>query len=441
VAHLHYVLVGGLVLPVFGAIYYWAPLVSGRAIPGSRGKWACGLMFAGVNVTFFPLLAVGLLGMPRRVWTYPEGLGWEPWNMAATLGAFILAAGILLACLDIVVNLRVRGKVNTNPWNAATLEWLPMDDYAVRSIPLVTSREPLWDNPRLRQEVDEGRHFMPGLVTGTRETIVTSPIEAQPEYVLRLPGPSWLPLVAGAGTAAFFYALTLKQPLGVAAAAAITLAAVVAWLWRSDPAPGGALHHIGGGVRLPDYMSGHRSQAWWATAVLLIVDGMTFVCLAFSYFYLWIFAPRWTTPDLTQMPEGLMLGAAALWLLASGFLAWSGRALARRRRVPRAFMSRLIAALVVLCGAWVLQATALESAGVQPDRHAYGAIAYTMLGYQGLHVVLLTLMAVYTLVRAARRLLDHERRNTFDTLRLIWHYSAAQGVLTVVLTLLPGIRG
>ncbi len=149
VAHLHYVLIGGMVFPLFAGLYYWAPLVSGKALSERLGLWACGLMFAGLNVTFLPMHVTGLLGMPRRVHTYAEGLGWEGLNLVSTIGAFVLAAGVLVVLVDMLLHLRVAGKVDANVWGASTLEWLPADDYGVRSIPQIHSREPLWDRPGL----------------------------------------------------------------------------------------------------------------------------------------------------------------------------------------------------------------------------------------------------------------------------------------------------
>jgi heme/copper-type cytochrome/quinol oxidase subunit 1 len=93
VAHLHYVLVGGMVFPVFAALYYWLPLVKGQRLSERVAKWAFWLMFGGFNIAFFPMHVTGLLGMPRRVYTYPAEMGWDGLNMASTIGAFVLAAG------------------------------------------------------------------------------------------------------------------------------------------------------------------------------------------------------------------------------------------------------------------------------------------------------------------------------------------------------------
>src|SRR5690606_7528998 len=146
VAHFHYVLVGGMVFPLLAAFYYWAPTASAKPLSETLGRWVFGLTFVGFNVTFFPMHISGLLGMPRRVYTYPEGLGWEPYNMISTLGAYVLAAGFLVLVIDLLLNFRPSGAGGGgNPWNAGTLEWLPSGLYQTRSIPIVRSLVPLWD--------------------------------------------------------------------------------------------------------------------------------------------------------------------------------------------------------------------------------------------------------------------------------------------------------
>ena len=136
--------------------------------------------------------------------------------------------------LAIALHLRVSGKVDTNPWNASTLEWLPFDDYGARSIPRVESREPLWDRPALREEVASGRHYLPGTATGGREALVTSPVDARPQYILLLPRDGWTPFLAAAGTAAFFLLLTVKLMTPAVIAGAVALGLILRWLWRTD---------------------------------------------------------------------------------------------------------------------------------------------------------------------------------------------------------------
>jgi len=433
VAHLHYVLIGGMVFPLFAGLYYWAPTVSGKPLSERLGRWACGLMFIGFNLAFFPMHITGLLGMPRRVYTYPEGLGWDGLNLLSSLGAFILAAGILVVLIDLGLHLRIAGKVDTNPWGAGTLEWLPLDNHASRSIPSVESREPIWDNPQLRHEVESGQHYLPGSATGERETIVTSSIEARPQYLLLLPGPSWLPLLAGAGTAAFFLLLTVKLLIPAAIGAVIALAAILAWMWDTDRGHAYPPVDIGAGIRLPVYASGPSSHSWWAMIVLLLVDGTTFAALLFSYFYLWSGTQGpWPPFGFTLPPSGWSGAAAMFWLASSIAVAIANDALKSKTRYAQitlqtsltvALLLMFVAFGMSLCGPW--------QTGLRPQAHAYGALVYTVLAYQGLHVVVLAIMTVYTLVRSWCGLLHPGRRVTFDNTRIFWHYMVGQGLVGI----------
>ena len=209
-------------------------------------------MFTGFNIAFFPMHLSGLMGMPRRVYTYPAVMGWDVLNMISTIGAFLFAAGIALFLIDLVRNLRPAvSNTAGNIWKAATLEWLHNDVYGPRSIPIVTSADPLWDQPRLADDVEAGRYYLPGSITGRRETIVTSPIEAAPQYLLRLPGPGWTPLLAAIFTAAFFMLLTVKAVTLALICGVLAVAMILVWMWDSDPKPLKAVD-IGGGHQAAD---------------------------------------------------------------------------------------------------------------------------------------------------------------------------------------------
>ena len=432
VAHLHYVLIGGMVFPLFAGLYYWAPLVSGRPLSERLGRWACALMFAGLNVAFLPMHLTGLLGMPRRVHTYAEGLGWDGLNMVSTVGAYLLAAGILIVLVDLFLHLRTAGKVDANVWGASTLEWLPADDYGVRSIPQVESREPLWDHPGLAQEVDRGQHYLPFTATGGRETIVTSASAARPQYLLVLPGWSFLPVVAGAGTAAFFLFLTVKMIVPALVGGVIALAAIFRWMWDLDRGAISPPVDIGGGIRLPVYASGPVSHSWWAMVVLMLVDATIFASLVFSYCYLWSVNPDSWPPAGTSLPEVIWPARAALmWLAAGGLCAAARRMLEGGRSAV--LSAALLAGLVLLSGAYVAELGGLLDSGLEPDTHAYGAVVWTFAAWQGLHVCIVLLMTAYTLARLWRGLLHRGRRVTFDNTRLLWHYTVAQGLAAIVL--------
>jgi cytochrome c oxidase subunit I+III len=435
VAHLHYVLIGGMVFPLFAALYYWAPLASGRKLSETMARWACGLMFLGLNVAFFPMHLTGMLGMPRRVHTYQAGLGWDWLNLVSTIGAFILALGVLIVLIDLALHFRVGGKIDANVWGASTLEWLPMHNYGSRSIPHITDRDPLWKNPGLAKEVDRGQHYLPGTATGLRETIVTSAVDARPQYLLIVPGSSWLPFLAGAGTAAFFLLLTVKMVLPAIVGGIVGLAAMLKWLWETDKGVSHAPVDIGGGITLPVYVSGPQSHSWWAMIVLIVVDATVFASLVFSCFYLRNTAAGAWPPAGTALPALAWPIAAALAWAASSALFGFAR---RRLDSPGAFRLALTAALVLMLAAFGADLWPQWEAGVRPDRHAYDAIVFAVLAWQGFHVSVLLVMGLYTLARSWCGMVDSTRRNTFDNTRLFWHYMVAQGIAGLALVhLLP----
>jgi cytochrome c oxidase subunit I+III len=434
VAHLHYVMIGGLLFPVFAAVYYWAPLVAGKSLSEAMGKWGCALMFLGVNITFLPMHIIGLAGMPRRVWTYSDALGLDTLNMIATLGAFILAAGIAVVLIDLALHLRVAGKVNTNPWGAGSLEWLPTDNYATRSIPHVSSRDPLWDHPQLREEVESGQHYLPGIATGYQETIVTSAVSANPEYLLRLPGPSWFPIVAGAGTAGFFFLLTVKWFVGATLFAAITLVSIWKWLWELDPPITRKHYDIGAGIRLPDHMCGRRSHSHWGLVVLLCVDAAIFASLAFSYFYLAGGNDAWP-PAGMRAPAALPVVMSALTVIGSSAVLLVARQFVLRDGQKSVISIAVIAAFILLCVGMWFHFLSLLDAAIRPDTHAFGAILFAIASWQALHVALLAIMAGFLLARVWTGQIGKNRRNVFDHTALMWHYTVAQGILALGLAL------
>jgi cytochrome c oxidase subunit 1 len=189
VAHFHYVLIGGAVMPLFGAFYFWFPKVTGRLLGETLGKVHFWLFAIGTNVTFFPMHKLGLDGMPRRVYTYLEPTGWGPLNLLATLGAVTIALSVIFFLVNVARSLMAGRPAGDNPWGAAGVEWAtasPPPSYNFANVPVVTSGYPLWDAETLPA--------MTGLRQNRREMLVTTTLAARPESRNTGPEPSIWPL-------------------------------------------------------------------------------------------------------------------------------------------------------------------------------------------------------------------------------------------------------
>jgi cytochrome c oxidase subunit I len=234
VAHIHYVLIGINVFPVCGGLYYWFPKMTGRLMNERLGKWNFWVMFIGFNLAFLPMHLTGLRGMPRRVYTYADGMGWDTLNMITTIGTFVLAVGVLLLIINVFLSLRGGRIAGPNPWGGGTLEWAtpsPPPPYNFVLIPQVASRYPLWEEhvpPEgpARSSVREGLVLDHG-----KETIGTTPLDAIPNMILKMPYDSLAPVILTIAMSAFFAALLVHLWWLAAAGVVGMLIALLIWLW------------------------------------------------------------------------------------------------------------------------------------------------------------------------------------------------------------------
>ncbi|HZZ67422.1 MAG TPA: cbb3-type cytochrome c oxidase subunit I, partial [Phenylobacterium sp.] len=233
VAHLHYVLIGINVFPVLGGAYYWFPKLTGKMLSERLGQWNFWTMFVGFNLGFFPMHLLGLMGMPRRIYTYPAGLGWDLNNLIVSLGSLLFAVGVLLFLINVAVSLRRGRTAPENPWDAATLEWAvasPPPPYNFAVIPTIASRHPLWEgrmpDTTAGSRLDDGM-----LLARGRETLGTSALDAEPNLILEMPGDSFAPVLLGLGLAVLFAGGLLKAWWLVVAGGAICAAALILWFW------------------------------------------------------------------------------------------------------------------------------------------------------------------------------------------------------------------
>jgi hypothetical protein len=193
------------------------------------GSWSFWVMFIGMNVTFFPMHILGIEGMTRRVYTFPSGLGWDSWNMVSTIGAYVLAFGILLSVTNFFRSLRTGRLAGKNPWNADTLEWSlesPPAPYGSVHIPTVVSRHPLWDDWDEESDPNDSRVFDQG-----RLTLSSTPLDAQPVALARMPEDTVWPLLFNLAMTLFFVALVVKGLWLALAGVVLMLAFNAAWLW------------------------------------------------------------------------------------------------------------------------------------------------------------------------------------------------------------------
>jgi cytochrome c oxidase subunit I+III len=236
VAHLHYVLIGGAVFPLFAGITYWFPKVTGRMASERVGAWSFWLSFIGFNVTFLPMHLTGLLGMPRRYYTYPTGMGIDTLNLVSTIGSFILGAGFTLFLLNLVNGARNGPLSGPNPWGAGTLEWgisSPPPAYNFQVLPIITERHPLWGESQRGPATLTGDD-LPGIVLDPearlRVTTGSDILDAVPHSTVQLAGPSIWPLFMALAVAVIFLGIMVSLwfvPIGSVLAYIIA----VIWLW------------------------------------------------------------------------------------------------------------------------------------------------------------------------------------------------------------------
>lgn len=440
VAHLHYVLVGGFVFPVIAGLYYWTPQFTGRRSDRGLGKLAFWTVFIGFNLTFFVMHWTGLMGMPRRVYTYAAGLGWDLPNLVSSFGSFVLAFGFALVLLDMAVQWRFAPHTERNPWRAGSLEWAmatPVTNYNFASLPRVEGRDPVAEDEDLPARLAAGGGYLAGATApGRRETLAVEATGGAPDHLILLPGPTLVPLAAALALTGFALCFLFGLYWPAAGLAALFLAWVLVWMWqnglKADPQP----IDIGRGERLLPQAASAQPPGWWAMVFTLVFDATVLASLLFGYLFLLAVAPAWAPPPLIEPDWGIaalvVAGLGVMWAGAAGTVRANRHAKARERGIAAIAAA---AGGVLSAGGFALIPLTL---GPPPTSHAYAACLVALSVYAALHAALAAIGALFVAARCRAGYVSALRANEPLILRLWCGYVALAGVTVLVAVFLPG---
>jgi cytochrome c oxidase subunit I+III len=445
VAHFHYVLIGGAVFPILAGVYYWLPKMTGRMLLPKLGHLNFWLSFIGFNMTFFPMHIMGFFGMPRRVYTYLPILDLDGYNLFATVGAFVFAAGFLVLLIDLLLSFWWGEPAGNDPWQGETLEWTiasPPPPYGFLAPPIIYSRHPGWDasldhgdealppTPVSTQRACDAMHAQPA---SWRATMATDVISAAPQSIQFLPGPNYLPLIASVGLLIAFVSILTKVHLVAVVGAAIALLAVGRWL-TPDAKLLDMLRTSDVGTRagLPILVTGSRSLSWWGMINTLAILGTALVAIIYSYFYIRLYSQQWpqgSAPSPEIIPFAISYGLLGLSAPVLHFANHCFRT-GKSTLIQFALGTILLLALAFLASGLY----ALLDYGVSPRESAYGSLFYLLSSYPWL---LATIGMAFILNAQVRLWTDHSDREGFMALQMqitsmLWYFVVVTGASVFV---------
>ncbi len=441
VAHLHYVLIGGLMFPLFAGLYYWLPLASGRMPSESIGRTAFWLVFVGFNLTFLPMHLTGLMGMPRRVQDYPMEMGVQWLNLLSTAAGFAMAVGMVAILVDAALCFRHGRRASANPWQAGTLEWAlpqPVPPYNFASVPEVRGRYPVWDDPAVAARSAGTDGLLGDASHGRREMLGTGLLTAAPEQVIRLSGSTWQPLVSALVIAALLACFLAKWYVAAAVLVLPLLASLLVWAWTTGDRHAAPRLAATPALALPVQYASRNAPGWWALVSALLIDGSLFASLVFAYFYLWLGTEAWPPPGMASgagiagwIALALLLGCWALGAL-------SMRAVRGGRTGIAAVL--LLATLVPGIGFLALHLPLVAELVGAPSRHAYASVVWTLAGFHAVHVAVAMIIAGFVAARLRCGHVDAVRPLELRVAAAFWRYTVGQGVVAwAVIHLFPEV--
>jgi len=436
VAHLHYVLIGGVAFPMFAGVYYWFPKFTGRLMDERLGRLNFWLLFLGVNVTFFPMHIVGLLGMPRRVYTYPEEYGWGIYNLISSLGLLLIIPGLGLFVLNLAWS-RWRGEeAGNDPWGADTLEWATTSPPAQHSWtvpPIVHSRHPLWDQDELHRgepQLERLVHALAEWPLRWRAALVIGTGDARPVEIFRVSGPSIWPLATALGVVGIFASELLKLRWGIVASAVVVIACALAWN-RPDPPPMTREEELDfertHGVPVRAY--GSLVVPRWGMGLAILFASIFFGSLLLGYFYLRLENPVWP-PEGVAEPSLLVAAISTLVVVAGAGSVYGGLRAIRDDDTGGLLRGLLAGTAAAVAGGAILVVDLLQLDFGSTD-HSYGAIFHTLAVAALVVVLFACVMACSTAVYAAKGHYHAYRLSPVDNLSRFWIAAAVLWVLSI----------
>jgi cytochrome c oxidase subunit I+III len=431
VAHLHYVLIGGMVFPLFAALYHWLPLASGRLGSPRLAKLGFWLTFIGFHGTFLVMHWTGLIGMPRRVWTYETGMGWDMPNLVSSIFGFVMAFGIAATLLDLALHWRYGRKAEPNPWKADTLEWAsgqPPRSYNFASLPTIATRHPMWEQPHLSAQIAAGQFGLPRAAHGRRETMGSDPVSGQPREVIHLPGNSYWPLLAALMIAAMCVALLARSYWFALAGALAAVLVLLRWSWENGAHPtavAGEDHDLPQGLEL--HSRTFDGPGLWGMGLTMTANAALFGSLVFAWCFLWLVAPAWPRPALSPLPFWALPAATAVFAAGWGLLWHLGQRL--RRGVDEGLGLRLLAAAACGAAGCALLAAALWRTPLAPSESAHDAMLAFLLIYLLLHGALAVVLALMQLARVRNGHVGLQAPYEPGVVAILWLFVAGAGAV------------
>jgi len=434
VAHLHYVAGGAFAFPFLAALYYWLPHLTGRTAVHRLSVPAFWLIFIGFNLTFLVMHLVGLLGMPRRIFTYTGHEGWTGLNLVASIGSFIMTIGFGLLVIDLGVHLLYGRRVRRDPWKAATLEWampIPPAPYNFASVPHFDSPDDRVAPAALAPALARGEGYLGFTRNGWQETLGVHMTSGTPDQLVVLPRATYLPLwtaltTAGVVLAFLFKLYFLALALGLVVVGLFVLGGQSAGLAREyGPLP------VGRGVNVPPHTEVAGTPPWWALIFALIADGTLFTSLVFGTLYLWIAAPNWPPAVSPNTNLALALGCVIALFVAAAGARGSLRAVASGR-APQAWIG--LTALVLVAGI-VAVVGLIGAVSPRPSEHALGATAAALLGFVAVHAGIGVVFLLSNVLRIGAGRVSPKRIVDLRLTRLWLDYTAVTGTIAIGLVL------